>query len=69
MPHDWRSSYLTQAKADYAIFRLLEKENSPLCHRLHYLQMTTEKLAKGLLTPVGGVRYAKTHDAFLTFVR
>jgi len=31
--------------------------------------MTTEKLAKGFLTPPGGSEYAHTHNAFLKFVR
>ena len=68
MPHDWRSAYLTQAKSDYEILKSLIAAKAPLCHRLHYLQMTTEKLAKGRLTPSGGARYAKTHDAFVKFV-
>ncbi len=66
---DWRTAYLTQAKSDYAILLKLIREEAPLCHRLHYLQMTTEKMAKGFLTNKGGSRYAKTHDAFVKFVR
>lgn len=66
---DWRTAYLEQAKSDYAMLLKLNREEAPLCHRLHYLQMTTEKLAKGFLTPRGGPRYAKTHDAFVTFVK
>lgn len=68
MPHDWRSAYLTQAKSDYEILKSLIAAKAPLCHRLHYLQMTTEKLAKGSLTLPGGARYPKTHDAFVKFV-
>lgn len=66
---DWRTAYLTQAKSDYAMLLKLIREEAPLCHRLHYLQMTTEKMAKGFLTNKGGPRYAKTHDAFVKFVR
>lgn len=66
---DWRSAYLTQAKSDYAVLLKLNQEEAPLCHRLHYLQMATEKLAKGFLTPKGGARYPKTHNAFADFVR
>jgi hypothetical protein len=66
---DWRTAYLEQAKSDYAMLLKLNREEAPLCHRLHYLQMTTEKLAKGFLTPHGGPRYAKTHDAFVSFVK
>jgi hypothetical protein len=44
-------------------------QDIPLCHKLHYLQMTTEKLAKGFETPHGGVEYKHTHDAFKRFVQ
>ena len=71
MPLDWRTAYLRQARADYAMFRLLLQsgEEIALCQKLHYLQMTTEKLAKGFLTPPNGPQYPKTHDAFVRFVR
>ena len=36
--------FLDQARSDYETFRLLSRRN--VCHRLHYLQMSTEKLAK-----------------------
>ena len=36
--------FLEQARSDHEIFRFLSRRNS--CHRLHYLQMCTEKLAK-----------------------
>lgn len=65
---DWRTAYLEQAKSDYAMLLELINEQAPLCHRLHYLQMTTEKMAKGFLTPKGGARYPKTHNAFAKFV-
>lgn len=69
MPHDWRSATLLQARSDYDMLRrLLDDSEVPLCHVLHYLQMTTEKLAKAYLTPPGGERYPKTHDAFANFV-
>lgn len=69
MPADWRSAYLQQARSDHAMLLQLMKEGAPLCHRLHYLQMTTEKLAKGLLTPPGDTAYERTHNAFVRFVR
>lgn len=68
MGADWRSAYLEQAKSDYDMFASV-RDASPLCHSLHYLQMTTEKLAKGLLTEAGGARPAKTHDAFVRLMR
>ena len=66
---DWRTAYLTQAKSDYAMPLKLNREEALLCHRLHYLQMATEKLAKGFLTPSGGARYPRTHNAFADFVK
>ncbi len=36
--------FLEQARSDDETFRLLSRRN--VCHRLHYLQMSTEKLAK-----------------------
>ncbi len=66
---NWRTAYLTQAKSDYAMLLKLIREEAPLCHRLHYLQMTTEKMAKGFLTNRNDPRYEKTHDAFVKFVR
>jgi hypothetical protein len=66
---DWRTAYLRQAQADYAmLLKLLGDADVPLCQQLHYLQMTTEKLAKGLLTPPGGERYPNTHNGFAKFV-
>ena len=68
MAHDWRSAYLRQAKSDYALFLMLTEANAPLCHRLHYLQMATEKMSKGLLTPPGGPRFARSHNALVNFM-
>ena len=68
MAWDWRSSYLEQAKSDYAMFSLIRNQ-APLCQSLHYLQMATEKMAKGFLTRPGGSRYGRTHDAFVRFMR
>jgi len=36
--------FLDQARSDYEIYDYLSRKNN--CHRLHYLQMCTEKLAK-----------------------
>jgi hypothetical protein len=46
----WREAFRQQALSDYAVFRHLTRvADIPVCHRLHYLQMATEKLAKSLL--------------------
>ena len=39
----------TQAKSDYAIFDQLRRLGTHECHLLHYLQMSTEKVAKAYL--------------------
>jgi len=65
---DWRTAYLEQAFSDFTILQKLIQDGAPLCHQLHYFQMTTEKMAKGFLTPPGGPRYPKVHDAFVKFI-
>lgn len=69
MEHSWKSAFFAQARAD---FDLLNKLNSsadvPLCHRLHYLQMTTEKLAKGFLTN-GKDQPRTVHSTFVAFLK
>jgi len=73
MPHTWRSAFVKQAEADYAMFLLLKDqllggEPGLRCHCLHYLQMSTEKLAKGVTSEMeGGQRPPRVHDAFSKF--
>ncbi len=43
----WREAYLKQARSDLAVFRWLNRPEIEYCHRLHYLQMMSEKLARG----------------------
>ena len=47
----WRSAFLLQARSDNEIRELLNRNQAPYAHQLHYLQMAWEKLAKGVLTP------------------
>lgn len=69
MPMDWRTAYFQQAHSDYTVLlKMIKDESIPLCHCLHYLQMTTEKLAKGFNTPPGAGPHEKTQNAFLRFV-
>ena len=66
---DWKTGYLRQAKSDYALFlRLGTLDDVPLCHRLRYLQMATEKLAKFYLAPSDGTAFRNTHRIFADFV-
>ena len=69
MATDWRSAYFTQAEADYRLFRKLAKQDDvPLCQKLHYLQMTTEKMSKGFSTQPNSGKYPNTHKAFEEFI-
>ena len=68
MAKDWRTSYFLQAKSDYETFFQMSVA-TPLCQRLHYLQMTTEKYAKGFKTQPGAGPHAMTHQAFVSFMR
>jgi len=43
----WREAFLKQARSDFKVMDQLAKSEVELCHRLHYLQMGTEKLARG----------------------
>ena len=58
--------YLVQARSDWAVYNLLKSQ--PICHRLHYLQMCTEKLAKAFFwrsASAGNLH----HAAFVKFLR
>lgn len=68
---DWRSAFIDQAISDYKVAVLL-KENPgvPLCHVLHYLQMSLEKFSKGLMTPPGSmVEPAHSHEGATRLIR
>jgi hypothetical protein len=58
--------FLDQARSDYEIYRYLSRRNA--CHRLHYLQMCTEKLAKVYFWR-GGVSPGLRHNKFEPFLR
>jgi len=66
---NWREAYLTQALSDYEVFQELNTGRYPKCHKLHYLQMATEKLAKGFLCSPRGLPPKKTHFAFVRFLK
>ncbi len=66
---NWRDAYFIQAWSDFEVFREMNRSRHPLCHRLHYLQMATEKLAKGFFCESSGRAPArKTHFAFTRFL-
>jgi hypothetical protein len=66
---DWHEAYLTQARSEYAVSRKLG-EDVEHCHHLHYLQMVSEKLAKGILTPSGSMTPAPmSHVMFVRMLK
>lgn len=65
MAQDWRTAYFCQARSDYETLQLLEEAGAPFCQRLHYLQMATEKLAKGFATAPGGPQQPKVHRGYV----
>ncbi len=67
---NWRESFIKQSHSDYEAFVILNQAAVPVCHCLHYLQMLTEKLAKGFLCaddPGGPPR--AVHAAFVRFLQ
>ena len=69
MAQDWRTAYFRQARSDYDTFLLLEASGAAFCQQLHYLQMTTEKLAKGFATSPGGPQQPKVHRSYANFIQ
>ncbi len=66
---NWKEAYLRQAESDYHMFEYFNKNGKPLCQQLHYLQMTTEKLAKSFLCNVHNAPPKKTHFVLTKFMR
>lgn len=65
----WQEGYLRQAMGDYDIYAEMNERNDPLCHRLHYLQMASEKLAKSFLCIGNEKPSKKTHYALVRFLK
>lgn len=66
----WREAFLRQAASDHAIRKRLNSADVEYCHRLHYLQMETEKLAKAFLSrPDDDEPPAASHAVFVKFLR
>jgi len=67
----WQLGFLKQARSDWETYQRIDDPTWPTCHRLHFLQMATEKLAKALLV-VGDMpldRITHSHAAFVKFMR
>jgi hypothetical protein len=62
-----QQAFLAQASSDYRVFQILldlDRAEVPECHPLHYLQMSTEKLAKAAMHALGHPTEKLTHVAF-----
>lgn len=52
IPTQWRKAYARQAISDLEVYEFLSLQRRlPACHRLHYLQMYLEKVAKAYAWP------------------
>lgn len=69
---DWALAYIKQGRSDFEIYQLLSSiPNIPICHLLHYLQMTGEKTAKAYRfrdTDTDEDRLTTEHVAFSRFM-
>ncbi len=67
---DWASAFAEQGSSDLLVYEILSEANVPSCHRLHYLQMATEKIAKAY--QVAGGHWSprkKSHSVAVEFVK
>lgn len=65
-------AFLAQARSNFKVFRILldlDRAEGPACHPLHYLQMSTEKLAKAAMIALGQPVEKLTHVAFSNIPR
>lgn len=67
----WHEAYFEQARSDHEIFMKLNDPSVEDCHRLHYLQMTTEKLSKALMSNFSNQNTApiKTHKSVVKMLK
>ncbi len=48
--NEWKKAFAKQSKSDLKVYELLcRNPDIDTCHRLHYLQMHLEKIAKSYL--------------------
>lgn len=68
---NWKLAFLQQARADWEAYQKTHETFWPACHRLHFLQMATEKLGKALLLAGQAEleRVTSSHAAFVKFVQ
>lgn len=70
MGNPWRAAFLLQARSDFDMAKELRKAGAPDCHWLHFLQMATEKLSKGVsCSPTKMDAPPRSHRGFSVFIR
>jgi hypothetical protein len=69
----WALAYAKQGDSDFTMYQLLSgMPDVPSCHRLHYLQMAGEKIAKAYRfrdTDTAEDRLTTEHVAFSRFIQ
>ena len=70
---DWSSAYAKQSESDFSVYKTLcnEELGISVCHRLHYLQMACEKIAKAYRfrdTSTSTEELQTSHVAFSKFI-
>ncbi len=58
---NWKEAFVAQARSDFALMQRLNRTDCEYSHRLHYLQMFSEKLAKGMLAGFRGAAPDHSH--------
>src|SRR5438477_9938043 len=66
---DWKQAFVKQARSDHAMLERLNRTDCEYSHRLHYLQMFSEKLAKGWLAGFHGSAPDLTHIVLVTMLQ
>jgi hypothetical protein len=67
---NWRDAFLRQARSENSVRNRLNDPTIEYSHRLHYLQMVTEKLAKGYQAPPADYDHSpKIHTGFVRFLQ
>jgi hypothetical protein len=67
---NWHEAFLKQARSKDRIRRLLNRPDIEYSHRLHYLQMVTEKLAKWMLAdPADSEPPPAVHNAIVRLLQ
>jgi hypothetical protein len=70
MAAGWDKAYLRQAESDFDVFRQLESLAVDKSHKLHYLQMSSELLAKAYRSArTHGRRQPNVHESLVRAIR